>query len=73
VQRLIRTARGFDYYGRGEARKNAGRSAGQWIRSYALSDVARRTTVDLGIHFFGVSLKLERGRIPIEDNGVRVG
>jgi hypothetical protein len=29
----------------------------------------RRSTVDLSLYFFGVSLKLERGRIAIEDNG----
>ena len=34
-----------------------------------LTPIPRRTTVDLGLHFFGVSLKLERGRIAIEDNG----
>jgi len=28
-----------------------------------------QTTADLGLHFFGVALKLERGRIAIEDNG----
>jgi hypothetical protein len=31
--------------------------------------ILRRTTVDLGLYFFGISLKLERGRIAIEDNG----
>jgi hypothetical protein len=34
-----------------------------------IDPILRRTTVDLGLHFFGVSLKLERGRIAIEDNG----
>jgi hypothetical protein len=33
------------------------------------SPISRGTTVDLGLHFFGVALKLERGRIAIEDYG----
>jgi hypothetical protein len=32
-------------------------------------DPSRRTTVDLGLHFFGIALKLECGRIALEDNG----
>ena len=28
----------------------------------------RLTTMDLGLHFFGVALKLQRSRIAIEDN-----
>jgi hypothetical protein len=31
--------------------------------------IHHRTTLDLGLHFFGVALKLERGRIAIKDNG----
>jgi hypothetical protein len=37
--------------------------------SLLLPLILRRTTVDLGLYFFGISLKLERGRIAIEDNG----
>jgi hypothetical protein len=32
-----------------------------------LTPIRRRSTVDLSLHFFGVALKLERGRL--EDNG----
>jgi hypothetical protein len=34
-----------------------------------LTSIRRRSPVDLGLHFFGVALKLERGRIAIKDNG----
>ncbi len=34
-----------------------------------LNPIRRRTPEDLGLHFFGVLLKLERGRIALEDNG----
>ena len=34
-----------------------------------LNPIRRRTPEDLGLHFFGVVLKLDRGRIAIEDKG----
>ncbi len=34
-----------------------------------LTRILRRTTEDLGLHFFSVALRLGRGRIAIEDNG----